>query len=222
MKDSFVLYARYMEQIKLLDNEQRGILLTAIYSYVMETDLPDMDGMTEMAFSFIRFQLEKDTEKYNEVCQKRREAGRAGGIAKANAIRKNQTVANLANATQKKQTVANLADSDNEYDNDLKENTLKSVKEKFRPPTADEVRAYCNDRGNSVDPQAFVDFYESKGWMIGKNRMKDWKAAVRTWERSETKTRQEGTAKLAKDNNNFDRRQYDMDDLERRLIGGKS
>ena len=83
----------------------------------------------------------------------------------------------------------------------------------------DDVRAYCTERGNSVDPQSFVDFYESKGWMIGKNKMKDWKAAVRTWERSETKTRLGETAKLTKDNNNFERRRYDMDALERSLIG---
>lgn len=55
----------------------------------------------------------------------------------------------------------------------------------FNPPTVEEVRAYCTERGNSVDPEAFIDFYESKGWMIGKNKMKDWKAAVRTWEQSD-------------------------------------
>jgi hypothetical protein len=49
----------------------------------------------------------------------------------------------------------------------------------------EEVRAYCTERGNSVDPEAFVDFYASKGWMIGKNKMKDWKAAVRTWEQGD-------------------------------------
>jgi hypothetical protein len=47
---------------------------------------------------------------------------------------------------------------------------------------------YCLTRNNQVDPQTFIDFYESKGWMIGKNKMKDWKAAVRTWEKRETKT----------------------------------
>lgn len=55
----------------------------------------------------------------------------------------------------------------------------------FNPPTVEEVRAYCTERGNSVAPEAFIDFYESKGWMIGKNKMKDWKAAVRTWEQSD-------------------------------------
>lgn len=54
----------------------------------------------------------------------------------------------------------------------------------FTPPTVEEVREYCKSRNNNIDPEQFYDFYESKGWMIGKNRMKDWKAAVRTWERS--------------------------------------
>lgn len=55
----------------------------------------------------------------------------------------------------------------------------------FNPPTVEEVRAYCTERGNAVVPEAFIDFYESKGWMVGKNKMKDWKAAVRTWEQSD-------------------------------------
>jgi hypothetical protein len=54
----------------------------------------------------------------------------------------------------------------------------------FPQPTLDEIREYCQSRNNNIDPEQFYDFYESKGWMIGKNRMKDWKAAVRTWERS--------------------------------------
>ena len=53
---------------------------------------------------------------------------------------------------------------------------------RFIPPTVDEVRAYCQERGNRVDPQKFVDHYTSNGWMVGKTKMKDWKAAVRTWE----------------------------------------
>ena len=54
----------------------------------------------------------------------------------------------------------------------------------FHPPTAEEVAAYCLERGNGVDALKFHDFYASKGWMVGKNPMKDWRAAVRTWERS--------------------------------------
>lgn len=61
---------------------------------------------------------------------------------------------------------------------------------RFIPPSVDEVNTYCQERNNSIDPEAFVDFYESKGWMIGKNRMKDWKAAVRTWERKRNKQKE--------------------------------
>ena len=58
----------------------------------------------------------------------------------------------------------------------------KSSSSRFRKPTVQEVADYCRARQNDVDATAFVDFYESKGWMVGKNPMKDWQAAVRTWE----------------------------------------
>jgi len=52
----------------------------------------------------------------------------------------------------------------------------------FVPPSFEEVKAYCDERKNGIDAQRFIDFYSTKGWMVGKNKMKDWKAAVRTWE----------------------------------------
>ena len=66
-------------------------------------------------------------------------------------------------------------------------NTTYSNKERFKKPTLDQVNDYCIERKNNVDAEAFLDFYESKDWKIGKNKMKDWKAAIRTWERRETK-----------------------------------
>ena len=60
----------------------------------------------------------------------------------------------------------------------------RKKKNVFIPPTAEEVREYCEQRQNGIDPDEFVNFYQSKGWYIGKNKMKDWKAAVRTWERN--------------------------------------
>ena len=54
---------------------------------------------------------------------------------------------------------------------------------RFTPPTVDEVAEYCDERRNTIDPEAFVDFYASKGWLVGKSKMVDWKAAMRTWER---------------------------------------
>ena len=60
----------------------------------------------------------------------------------------------------------------------------KSKAKRFTPPTLEEVIAYCNERGNNVDANRFIDYYTSNGWKVGKNTMKDWKAAVRTWERN--------------------------------------
>ena len=55
---------------------------------------------------------------------------------------------------------------------------------RFTPPTLEEVQAYCDERNNNVDANHFIDYYTSNGWLVGKNKMKDWKAAVRTWERN--------------------------------------
>jgi len=56
--------------------------------------------------------------------------------------------------------------------------------QKFTPPKVEEIAEYCKSRGNKVDPERFWNFYESKGWVIGKSKMKNWKAAVHTWEKS--------------------------------------
>lgn len=64
-----------------------------------------------------------------------------------------------------------------------KERENKKTAKRFTPPTVDEVRAYCQERQNNVDAERFIDYYTSNGWKVGKNPMKDWKAAVRTWER---------------------------------------
>ncbi len=74
---------------------------------------------------------------------------------------------------------------------------------RFAPPTVADVADYCQQRANGIDPEYFVDYYSTRGWMIGKNKIKDWKACVRTWERNQkTKqpaapTRQNGPAGLA-------------------------
>ena len=87
-----------------------------------------------------------------------------------------------------------------------------NIKGRFTPPSLDDVRAYCQERKNGIDPQTFIDFYESKGWFVGKNKMKDWKAAVRTWEKRRTDVK---PTKQHFENQNT----YDFDDLERRLLG---
>lgn len=74
-----------------------------------------------------------------------------------------------------------------------KENIKESNKEKsepakrFRPPTIEEVQSYVQEKGYSVDAEAFIAFYESKGWMVGKNKMKDWRMAIITWAKRDTR-----------------------------------
>ena len=65
-----------------------------------------------------------------------------------------------------------------------KENNIRG---KFAAPCVEDVAAYCKEHSYTIDAQAFVDFNEMKGWMVGKSKMKDWKAAVRTWERNNAK-----------------------------------
>ena len=67
-------------------------------------------------------------------------------------------------------------------------NITYSNKGRFKKPSLNEIKNYCLERRNNINFEAFYDFYESKGWKVGKNTMKDWKACVRTWERREKPT----------------------------------
>ena len=60
----------------------------------------------------------------------------------------------------------------------------KRKSNRFAPPSVEDVRTYCIERGNNIDPDKFVDYYTGNGWMVGRNKMKDWKATVRSWERN--------------------------------------
>ena len=81
-------------------------------------------------------------------------------------------------------------------------NTKEVQRKRFTPPSFEEVKAYCEERKNGIDPQAFIDFYTSKGWKIGKETMKDWQAAVRTWERREDKQPQRNNKIMTADRYN--------------------
>ncbi|MEA4854222.1 MAG: hypothetical protein VB082_08125 [Christensenella sp.] len=77
----------------------------------------------------------------------------------------------------------------------------------FAAPSEAEVAEYCISRSNNVDADAFFDFYESKGWYIGKNKMKDWRACVRSWEKK---------ARIGTDRRGFEQREYSPQQQERR------
>lgn len=223
-KKSFVMYTDYWKHIKLLNQEQRGDLLSAIMLYATSEELPQMDGMTQMAFSFIKEQMDRDSEKYQTTLEKRKEAGKMGGrpvngdtekAKKANGFLENQMV------SAEKQTKAKKPDTDNVNDNDtdtvIKKESVKKKATAFSPPTRQEVADYVREKGYSnVDVERFIDYYTANGWMVGKNKMKDWKATVRNWARSEGATKPNNTKgnKFLK----FEQRDYDYDAIEKKLL----
>lgn len=79
--------------------------------------------------------------------------------------------------------------------NNIYEKTQTS-KKRFVKPSIEDIKAYCIERNNSIDSIRFYNFYESKGWMVGKNKMKDWKACVRTWEQNDNSKIKQRTAYL--------------------------
>lgn len=82
----------------------------------------------------------------------------------------------------------NREDKNREEEISIKDSSMGKKRKVFVPPTLEEVEKYCLERGNSVNAERFVDHYTSNGWMVGKTKMKDWKASVRTWERNEVNT----------------------------------
>lgn len=106
---------------------------------------------------------------------------------------------------QQKNTINNLNN-----DNNVNNNKERAV---FKPPTVEEVKAYCQERGNNIDAESFVAFYESKGWMIGKNKMKSWKSAITTWEKRDNKPKATPTTKFS----NFEERNYNFSELEKKF-----
>lgn len=81
-----------------------------------------------------------------------------------------------------------------------KNNIYKDTQKKFIPPSLEEVKSYCLERNNDIDAERFINFYESKGWFVGKNKMKDWKAAIRTWENKQKSSKpQQATERVEDD-----------------------
>jgi len=123
----------------------------------------------------------KCLESDGDIIQQNNEITTLITIVKYNVWQGNNTTDNTTEKQQKniKQDTYNK-DNKNNNDNKEIENTHT-----FKEPDILEVKEYCKERNNSVNPQRFIDFYKSKGWMVGKNKMKDWKACIRTWEDKE-------------------------------------
>lgn len=80
---------------------------------------------------------------------------------------------------------SNPIQSESESKSEARVIAEKTKPSRFHKPSVEEIQAYCTERGNGLDAERFFDYYETRGWMVGKSSMKDWKAAVRTWEKNE-------------------------------------
>ena len=191
-KKSCIIYDSWGELIANLPDEMAGQLIKQIIGYVFDMEAGPADNPAIGAmFAMIKTKLDADADAYEETIRQRSEAGKRGMSKRWNneSITNDNTVITNDNTvitpiTNDNETITNItvsvSDSVSVSDKDIKE---KDKKKKFIKPSVEEVRAYCQERNNGVDPETFVDFYESKGWKVGNNPMKDWKAAVRTWEK---------------------------------------
>ena len=185
-KNSFVLQSRMGAVVAKLSDKQAGALFKAIFEYAENGTLVNFDdGMVDIAFTMFRQDIDYTNAKYQETCEKRKEA-----VQKRWENTKDTNVykcipCNTKNTNVKK-PIHNDTDTDNDVDISISKEKESKEKEspvkRFVKPTVKEIKDYCIERNNTVEAQSFYDFYESKGWKIGNSPMKDWKAAIRTWE----------------------------------------
>ena len=157
-KKSFLLYADQQSVFKQLPDEIAGQLIKHIFSYVNDENPITDNLIINIAFEPIKLQLKRDLQKYESI----RERNSANARMRWDAVASSGIPKDTKNADN---------DTDNVNDND-------NVKSKvFKAPTLEELKTEFPN----LDAQRFHDFYSSKGWMVGKNKMKDWRAAARNW-----------------------------------------
>jgi hypothetical protein len=181
MRDSFIFYGSWYEAIKSFPAEVQGEIYTAIMEYSLYgKETHDMGKIASAIWTLIRPQVDANRARYENGCK-----GAKHGIKGGRPSRNN----NPNETPRKPLNNPNETPNDNVYvnENDLLEkkelNKFNSQKKKFLKPSIEDIRDYCLEKQYAVDPELFYSFYESKGWMVGSNPMKDWKAALSTWER---------------------------------------
>lgn len=162
---------------------KRGQLVTSIAKLSFESGLSKQQ---------VRTCLErlKDTEEIVLESTNKYTIITIGNYADYQANDKEWQQANNNQITNEQQSSNNQITTTKEY-KERKESKNNNTP-LFVPPTIEDVKTYCQERNNGVDAERFVAYYQSNGWMVGRNKMKDWKAAVRTWEQKEKKDQPQG------------------------------
>lgn len=175
-REYFCAYHSYIKQCKGLSDGELGRLFRALLEYSASGKVPELNGRESVAFDFMSANIDRDAESYKDTCNRNRE-----NIAKRyDRIRPNTTEYETYQEKEEEKEKEELLKKD--ISNEISKKSTRQ--KKFVPPTVEEVAAYCLERKNKVDAAYFVDHYTSNGWKVGKQNMKDWKAAVRTWEKN--------------------------------------
>lgn len=175
------LYLSYLETLAPYSAEERGNILTAMLTYAATGEIPEMNGNERFIWPTIKAQIDRDSVNYDAKCRKNRENGQKGGRPKKQTdISETERFSEEPKKAKEKEK-KNKKEKEKENEKDTYMADKPPSRPRFTPPTVETVRAYCNEKGYTVDADRFVDYYTSNGWKVGKNPMKDWKAAVRNW-----------------------------------------
>lgn len=171
----------YGREMSRLSDAEFGRLVRALLKYSETGEPIDLRGNESYFTERVMMQEDRFRESYDDLSKTRSDAGKAG------ASKRWQTMANGGKRWQADGKNGNT-ETETKTETDISATIVADItRARFAPPSVEEVAAYCQERGNSVDPAQFVDFYASKGWKVGREPMKDWKAAVRTWEQRDKK-----------------------------------
>ncbi|GHU43848.1 hypothetical protein FACS1894190_14730 [Spirochaetia bacterium] len=186
---SFILFTDQAAYLKRLSLEEAGRVMLAVFNYVETGNVPELAPLPDMVFSLITDAIKRNKMKYDSICEKRRNSA----LVKWEKYRRIQQNTKNANADfvepcshlnydpDRDRVRDRVRDPDSEK-NQYGAKAPALSKKKFTKPSPPEIQNYCSQRNNNIDPDQFYNFYESKGWLVGKTPMKDWKAAIRTWE----------------------------------------
>lgn len=195
----------YLEEMELLSDEEFGRLCRALLTYSSTGETTELEGAERYQWKRVQMQEDRFQESYNETAKTLSEAGKKGAAKRwgaqsndnpatdsdSQAIAPNGRAIGAINTplapnseNSNTETETNTeTDTNNSPSIDGRVNNTRA--KRFAPPTLDEVSAYRDEIGSPVDPQAFLDYYASNGWKVGKSQMKDWKATFRNWTRRE-------------------------------------
>lgn len=191
-RNKFIFYKDWWEALRQMPEEMSRSIIEAIMNYALYGIDTDNPQIAYSIYALAKAQIDRDTSKYDKQAERNRINGaksKGAPIGNQNARKQpkqptglNSTQDNPNNPNNPKQP--NNIDIDINIDNnDIEEkNKEKKNVKRFVAPTEDEVQQYILEKGlTHVNAAQFVAYYESNGWMVGRNKMKSWKAACRTW-----------------------------------------